>query len=126
MLDLSPEIAFFDKLPERLISIGVFLLSVICRAADQVTDAFVLLLRKTVFRDSREEKIVHKHRLAYAMGSLVDKIKAKKDHANAKKFSSVTETVSRTSKRITGNFSFALLMACIGICSILLMLIFVY
>ena len=104
----------------------IFVLSVICRAADHMTDALVLILRKTVFRDSREEKIVHKHRLAYAMGSLVDKIKAKKDHANAKKFSSVTETVSRTSSRITGNFSFALLMACIGICSILLMLIFVY
>lgn len=104
----------------------VFILSVICRAADNVTDALVLLLRKTVFRDSREEKVVHKHRIAYAVGSVVDKIKAKKDHANAKKFSSVTETVTRTSKRITGNFSFALLMACIGICSILLMLIFVY
>jgi hydrogenase-4 component B len=105
---------------------AIFLLSVICRAADQMTDVLVLILRKTVFRDSREEKIVHKHRFAYAAGSLVDKIKAKKDNANAKKFSSVTETVSRTSSRITGNFSFALLMACIGICSILLMLIFVY
>ncbi len=119
-------LSFFDKLPEWIISAFVFVLSVICRAADDVTDAVVLLLRKTVFRDSREEKIVHKHRIAYAVGSVVDKIKAKKGHPNAKKFSSVTETVTRTSKRITGNFSFALLMACIGICSILLMLIFVY
>ena len=123
---LGALISFLDKLPEHLIGAGMFALSVICRAADNVTDALALLLRKTALRDSGEEKIVHKHRIAYAVGSAVDKIKAKKGHPNAKKFSSVTETVTRTSKRITGNFSFALLMACIGICSILLMLIFVY
>ncbi len=119
-------LALFDKLPERLIGAGVFALSVICRAADSVTDALALLLRKTLLRDTKETEIVHKHRVAYAVGSLLDRLTSSEEHTHAKKFSRVIETVSRTTSRIFGNFSFALLMACLGICTILLLLIFVF
>ncbi|MBO5022790.1 MAG: sodium:proton antiporter [Clostridia bacterium] len=119
-------LAFFDKLPERLIGAGIFVLSVICRAADDVTDFFALLLRKTVLGDTKEIQVRHKHRVAYAVGSVLDKLTSSEEHTHAKKFSRVMETVSHTTSRIFGNFSFALLMACLGICTILLLLIFVF
>ena len=34
-------------------------------------------------------------------------------------------TISRTSKGIEGNFSFALLMACVGICAAIIYLLFI-
>lgn len=118
--------AFFDKLPEHLINAGIFVLSVICRAADDVTDACVLLLRKTVFRDTKEAEVLHKHRFAYALGSVIDKLRSDKEHTYAKKFSRTSETISQTTSRISGNFSFSLFMACLGICVILVFIIFAF
>lgn len=116
--------AFLDKLPEHLINAGIFVLCVICRAADDVTDACVLLLRKTVFRDTKETEVIHKHCFAYALGSAFDKLRSDEEHTYAKRFSRVFETISQTSSRIFSNFSFALLMACLGICVILMFIIF--
>ena len=90
------------------------------------TDFFALLLRKTVLGDTKEIQVRHKHRVAYAVGSVLDKLTSSEEHTHAKKFSRVMETVSHTTSRILGNFSFALLMACLGICTILLLLIFVF
>ncbi len=106
----------------------IFVLSVVCRIADNITDAIVLLLRKTFFRDSKELEAVnvHKHKFAYALGLAVDRIFADDNHTHAKRFSRVSETIEQTTSQISRNFSFALLMAGLGVCLILVFIVLVF
>lgn len=106
----------------------IFVLSVVCRIADNITDAIVLVLRKTFFRDSKDLEAVnvHKHKFAYALGLAVDRIFADDNHTHAKRFSRVSETIEQTTSQISKNFSFALVMAGLGVCLILVFIVLVF
>lgn len=106
----------------------IFVLSVVCRVADNITDAIVLVLRKTFFRDSKDLEAVnvHKHKFAYALGLAVDRIFADDNHTHAKRFSRVSETIEQTTSQLSKNFSFALVMAGLGVCLILVFIVLVF
>ncbi len=101
-----------------------------------IPDGLVYLLRGTVYRDSPFTPHEHKkYGFAHSIGSLVDKLKARRNAAKgrsanknesyAKLLTDAAITISRTSKGIEGNFSFALLMACAGICAAIIYLLFI-
>jgi len=101
-----------------------------------IPDGLVYMLRGTIYRDSPFTPHEHKkYGFAHSFGSLLDKLKARRSPQKAKttdKNSSYAQlltdaaiTISRTSKGIEGNFSFALLMACVGICAAIIYLLFI-
>ncbi|MGN1095398.1 MAG: hypothetical protein ACI4QR_03315, partial [Eubacteriales bacterium] len=112
-----------DALPELIIKAGMTVLSFICRVANDITDAFVLVMRKTLFRDSPERTVHKKHRLAHALGEMADKRHDDTEKKTENHLVRISETLSRTTSRIFGSFSFALFMICFGICVILLFMI---
>lgn len=95
-------------------------------------DGLVYLLRKTIYRDSAFTPKAHKHyALAHSFGSLIDKIRSRfkrpqrKDESYAELMTDAAVTISKTTKGIEGNFSFALLMACLGIFAAMVYLLFI-
>lgn len=102
----------------------------ICKAISDLPDAIVLLLRKFLFKDKVPDFNKKPHyRTAHALGEFMDKRRAKsnrkpKKQSYADTFVRINETIDTTTTKIMGNFSFALLMACIGICLTLIYLLF--
>ena len=97
-----------------------------------IPDGLVYLLRRTVFRSSPPTLHEHKHyALAHSFGAFIDKLRAKlrrparKGESYAELMTDAAVTISKTSREIEGNFSFALLMACLGICAALVYLLFI-
>ncbi len=102
-----------------------------------IPDGLVLLLRKTIYRDSPFTPHEHKkYGFAHSLGSLIDRIKAgrepdlpseakEEEKSYAKLLTDAAITISRTTKAIEGNFSFALLMACVGIWGAIIYLLFI-
>jgi len=92
-------------------------------------DTAVELLRRTVFKPSKEPDPdpVH-HRLSYRFGAWLDRKfpRGKEREPRTVTYVRAQQTVRRTTMGITGNLSFALLMCCLGICLLLLYLVFVY
>ena len=93
------------------------------------TDAITLLLRKTVYRESRIHSEDASETLIYRMGNRVDRVhvrrgdEAPEEHRYARLFYRAWHTVRATSRRITGNLSFALLMLCAAVCFVFLYVI---
>lgn len=100
-----------------------FVLTVILRACSDITDIVLLLLDKTVFRIAKEPTVPHERKYAYALGSLYGRLTKKGKEVQAERFVRTSETISKTTMRLSKSFSFALLMTCFGICIILLFLI---
>ncbi|MBE6759706.1 MAG: NADH dehydrogenase [Ruminococcaceae bacterium] len=97
-----------------------------------IPDGIVWLLRKTIYKDSPFTPHEHKkYGFAHSFGSLLDKLRGKRhpvrkgEKSYAELMTDVAVTISRTSKGIEGNFSFALLMACVGICAAIIYLLFI-
>jgi len=96
-----------------------------------IPDGLVWLLRKTIYKDSPFTPHEHKkYGFAHSFGAMLDKLRSKKRPARkgesyAKLMTDAAVTISRTSKGIEGNFSFALLMACVGICAAIIYLLFI-
>lgn len=95
-------------------------------------DGLVYLLRKTIYKDSAFTPTAHRHfGLAHSFGSMIDNIRKKlrrperKGESYAELMTDAAVTISKTSKGIEGNFSFALLMACVGICAAIIYLLFI-
>ncbi len=115
-----------NKLLSPLSKAAMSISAVLSRAACDLTDGIVLLLRKTVFKDVRPRKPEGVDaRLSHKAGEALDSMSAlishhDRDDKYAKRAVRIEETVSKTTRRITGNLSFALLMACIGICIVFL------
>ena len=102
-------------------------LSVLSHALCDSLDAAVYLLRKTVYRDSPppiEDKV--QRRAAYRLGAKVDAIAVRQGKAQpgeakyARKFYLIRNTLKTTTRRITGNLSFALIMMCFAACVLFL------
>ena len=102
----------------------VLVLTVVCRLFNDLTDLLVLAANKTVFRPAKDLHEPHERRYAYALGRLYGR--ATKQDANrlGEVFVRAAETIAKTTRRLSGNFSFALLMTCFGICVILLIILF--
>lgn len=102
---------------------------IVSRALSDLVDALVLLLRKTVYRDSPipDEDKTHAM-LAYRLGSRVDHAAVRHGREEtggsryAVLFVRAKNTLRDTSRRITGNLSFALLLLCAALCFVFLYL----
>ncbi len=105
-----------------MIKILTTVFGVICRVFADSTDFLIFLTRKSVLSDAKEHT-EHQRKYAYALGDVVDHFKHDKTHKNANLFVRVSETISKTTQRISSNFSFALFMTCFGVCIILVFLI---
>lgn len=97
-----------------------------------IPDGIVYLLRRTVYRDAPYTP--HEHRrfaAAHGLGALIDKLRrllhlpARKKKSYADLATDAASTISETSDEIAGGFSFALLMACIGVCAVIVYLLFI-
>ena len=94
-----------------------------------IPEGIIYLLRMTIYKDSSFVPKEHKkYALAHSIGVLIDKIcelfklpKKKKSYANLA--TDAATTISETSRGIESNLSFALLMACIGICAAIIYLL---
>ena len=111
------------------LSRGLFrALSILAHAICDLTDALILLLRKTVYRTRKlHEEDEIRDSFAYRLGKELDAIeihrgREKKGQVRyAQLFYRAYRTFRETNRRITGNLSFALFMLTAAIC-----LIFVY
>ena len=99
------------------------------RVISELPDALVVALRQTLFRDSREpEQDPIKRRPLYRIGEKIDRIfPAKKgEEPVGERFARMVLSRRRTTILIIENMSFALLMCAVGLCLLLLYLVFVY
>lgn len=96
---------------------------ILSRAVCDLVDALVLLLRKTVYRESppqTEDKYASS--LSYRFGSHADNIAVRHgkenpaEHRYARLFYRLRKTFIDTTHRLTGNLSFALLALCAAAC----------
>lgn len=100
-----------------------FVLTVILRAFSSITDIIILALDKSVFKMAKEPTEPHDRKYSYAIGSLYGRLTGTGKEAQAERFVRASETIDKTTTRLSKNFSFALLMTCLGITVILLFLI---
>ena len=94
-------------------------------------DAWILLLRKTVYRDCRPEpENIAMKSLPYRFGSLLDRIAIRhgREEQGGRRFAETAyrtrRTLRTTSRQITGNLSFALLMLVLAICAVFVYTLF--
>ncbi|MBO7179606.1 MAG: NADH dehydrogenase [Clostridia bacterium] len=114
-----------DKAPDIAIKAVLFSLTVVCRLLSDVTDFCILILSKTVFRFAKEPIEPVQHKYSYTLGNYLDKHSKDPAHSHrADTYVRISETLWQTTNRISKGFSFALLMTCLGVCLILLFLIF--
>lgn len=108
-------------------------IGIVSRAFCDFLDAAVLLLRKTVYKESpapEEDKLYRT--IAYRLGKNVDNaaIRHGKESDGGRRYATmfvrIRKTLSDTSRRITGNLSFALLMLCAAICIVFVYLFFIH
>ena len=100
-----------------------FVLTVILRACSDITDIILLVLDKSVFKMAKEPAEPHERKYAYAIGSIYGRLTRKGKEVQAERFVRASETIDKTTTRLSKNFSFALFMTCLGISIILLFLI---
>ena len=88
----------------------------------ELPDALVLVLRKTVYRDSPEPRApgIGSSPL-YRLGDRIDRRTGREKYA--KLFYRAGQTLRHTTRLITGNLSFALLMLCAALCLVLIYVI---
>ncbi len=103
-----------------------FVFGVICRILDSIVDTFVVLLRKTIYRDSKlPHELEEGNRLTHIAGSLMNglvklgnatiwhKQPRHKDYEH--KYALIYEEWSEDSTIISRSMSFGLLLFCIGL-----------
>ena len=114
-----------NRLLEPLSRFLLRVISILAHALCDLTDALVLLLRKTVYRPRRlHEADEIRDSLIYRLGKEVDAIEIHRGREQkgqsryAQTFYRAYRTIRETSIRITGNLSFALFMLTAAICLI--------
>ena len=97
---------------------GLFaVLDVVCRAVCDVLDVIVLLIRRTLLRDSRDEKPVRSY------SPLVQAIARQSGDKAAQSAADRLDTDLDVLGRMTGSLSFGLLITCLGLCVVLTVVI---
>ena len=96
----------------------------LCRILDRLPDALIVLLRRTVYKDSPiPHELEEGNALTHAAGELVDSVGAvfhrKTDYKH--RFALLYEDFSENSTIIGRSLSFGLFMACLGL---ILMLVY--
>lgn len=92
-------------------------------------DAILLLLRKTLYRESPQPTEAASASLVYRVGDRIDRAKVRRgkeaagEHRYARLSYQGLQTLRATSRRISGNLSFALLMLCLAVCFVFLYVI---
>lgn len=98
---------------------------ILSRAISDLLDAVILLLRKTVYRESPlqlEDKLTQT--FAYRVGNKADTVAVRhgkekpEEHRYARLSYRLRKTFIDTTHRLTGNLSFALLMLCAAACAV--------
>ena len=96
-----------------------------------IPDGIVYLLRRTLYKNSPLPQ-EHKHiAFLHGLGALLDSVRQRlrlpqrQRESYAELLTDAAVTITQTTRGIAGNFSFALLMACIGICAALVYLLFI-
>ena len=102
-------------------------------ASSDFLDAVILLLRKTVYRESKppvEDKA--RASLSYRFGKAIDRIEIRRGIESqdgrhyAESAFRVRKTLRETSHRLTGNLSFALFMLVLAICFVFVYMLFLH
>lgn len=101
----------------------VFVFAVISRACDKLVDGFVILLRKTIYKDSPlPMEFTEGNSVTYAAGSLADGIKhlftnekPKPEETFKHKFAMMYEKMSETNIIVIRSLSFGLIIFCCGL-----------
>lgn len=125
---LGPIAALFgeNRLLKPLAKGTLRVASVGAHAASDLLDAFVLLLRRTVYRENKPEASDKaRASLAYRVGSRIDAIASRcgmnseNRHRYAEASFRAQKTLRETGHRLTGNLSFALFMMVLAISFVL-------
>ncbi len=120
-----------DSITEYAVKVSLVVMGVAAKLLSDFTDLMIVLLSKTLLRTHVQQHDDMPRHFSYALGEFIDRHQhgknhtKKKDESMADLFASVSETISQTTARLSGSFSFALLMTCFGICLILLFLLLV-
>ena len=112
--------------PEKLFVRTAQAGSLAAHAVLDVPDAAVLGLGKTVLRQGPEkESNAYTRSGAWRLGNHIDRANAARGRSSSlgQKFYHAARTLRETTMRITGSLSFALLMACIGVCALMFYLL---
>lgn len=96
----------------------------ICKLACDLPTLLLLFMKKMFFR-GENTPIEHRYAILERLGNYWDDKHGNKERNTAMKLISSYETITDTTDRIMSNLSFALIMACFGICAILVVLFFV-
>lgn len=119
-----------NKLTAPLAKITLRISGILGRVFCDLPDALVLLLAKTVYRptpESSDDKVYAS--MAYRLGKDIDilAIHQGKEQKGGRHYAHLVyrslETIRKTTARITGNLSFALLMLCAAICVVFIYMI---
>ncbi len=97
-------------------------LTALCRLVCDIPGACILALKRIFLRSENEHK-EHRYALLTWLGNKWDDLHPSKERLTAMKLISAYETVFDTTDRIISNLSFALIMACLGICLMIVLLI---
>ena len=100
----------------------------LARLSCDTPDIALIGIRKTVLRPVAPPGERPKHPFCMWLGTKIDTTLRKNnpDADTAEFFIRITETHSNVTRKITGNFSFSLLMACFGVVVILVFLLFIF
>ena len=121
---LENKVPEFEKILGDMLDALLVILTVVCRFFADITDFCILILSKTIFRFAKEPTEHEKHYVSYSFGNFVDKhSNGTKRSRHAETYVRVSETLFKTTDRISRGFSFALLMTCLGICLVLVFLL---
>lgn len=119
-----------NKLTAPLWNFGVRLSGILSRVFCDLPDALVLGLSKTIYRPSKEQSDDKVYAsLPYRLGKDVDMVAIRhgKEKQGGRRYAHLfyrsLETLRKTTARITGNLSFALLMLCTAICIVFIYMI---
>ena len=122
-----------NKLTAPLAKITLRISGILGRVFCDLPDALVLLLAKTVYHptpESSDDKVYAS--MAYRLGKDIDilAIHQGKEQEGGRHYAHLVyrslETIRKTTARITGNLSFALLMLCAAICVVFIYMILLY
>lgn len=112
---------------EKTIYIPVFrglktILILLCRILCDLPAVLLLLFKRTILRplDSPHER---RHRFLTRVGDAYDRLRGRDAFTSADFLINAYTTIQDTTGRILSNFSFALLMTCLGVCIILIFLL---
>ena len=86
-------------------------------------DSIILFCRKTFLKSYNYE--FNDHSLAYNIGKIIDKRKKNEIPEYAEKAEDLVREMTISKNMITTNFSFALLMVCIGLVVVLIAVLFI-